>query len=86
MIQKYIGRKSREDKSELVDEVIRMAQASTANTCIIPMQDYLHLVDNKARMNTPSTLGGNWCWRAKSTQITKGIINTIKELTVIYLW
>ena len=82
MIQKYIGRKV-EDKSELVDEVIRMAQASTANTCIIPMQDYLHL-DNKARMNTPSTLGGNWCWRAKSTQITKKLSNTIKELTVIY--
>ena len=82
MIQKYIGRKV-EDKSELVDEVIRMAQASTANTCIIPMQDYLHL-DNKARMNTPSTLGGNWCWRAKSTQITKKLSNTIKEVTVIY--
>ena len=82
MIQKYIGRKV-EDKSELVDEVIRMAQASTANTCIIPMQDYLHL-DNKARMNTPSTLGGNWCWRAKSTQITKKLSNTIKELTVIH--
>ena len=82
MIQKYIGRKV-EDKSELVDEVIRMAQASTANTCIIPIQDYLHL-DNKARMNTPSTLGGNWCWRAKSTQITKKLSNTIKELTVIY--
>ena len=82
MIQKYIGRKV-EDKSELVDEVIRMAQAATANTCIIPMQDYLHL-DNKARMNTPSTLGGNWCWRAKSTQITKKLSNTIKELTVIY--
>ena len=47
------------------------------------MQDYLHL-DNKARMNTPSTLGGNWCWRAKSTQITKKLSNTIKELTVIY--
>ena len=29
MIQKYIGRKV-EDKSELVDEIIRMAQASTA--------------------------------------------------------
>ena len=49
-----------------------MAQASTANTCIIPMQDYLHL-DNKARMNTPSTLGNNWMWRMKSTQITKKV-------------
>ena len=82
MVQKYIGRKT-DDKDELVDEVIRMAQASTANTCIIPLQDYLHL-DNKARMNHPSTLGGNWCWRVKSRQITKKLSATIKELTVLY--
>lgn len=82
MVQKYIGRKT-DDKDELVDEVIRMAQASTANTCIIPLQDYLHL-DNKARMNHPSTLGGNWCWRVKSGQITKKLSATIKELTVLY--
>lgn len=82
MVQKYIGRKT-DDKDELVDEVIRMAQASTANTCIIPLQDYLHL-DNKARMNHPSTLGGNWCWRVKSGQITKKLSGTIKELTVLY--
>ena len=82
MIQKYIGR-TVENKTKLVDEIIRMAQASTANTCIIPMQDYLHL-DNKARMNTPSTLGNNWMWRMKSTQITKKLTNAIKELTVLY--
>ena len=82
MVQKYIGRKI-DDKDELVDEVIRMAQASTANTCIIPLQDYLHL-DNKARMNRPSTLGGNWCWRVKSRQITKKLSATIRELTVLY--
>ena len=82
MIQKYIGR-TVENKTKLVDEIIRMAQASTANTCIIPMQDYLHL-DNKARMNTPSTLGNNWMWRMKSTQITKKLTSAIKELTVLY--
>ena len=82
MIQKYIGR-TVENKTKLVDEIIRMAQASTANTCIIPMQDYLHL-DDKARMNTPSTLGNNWMWRMKSTQITKKLTNAIKELTVLY--
>ena len=82
MIQKYIGRRV-DDKAELVDEIIRLAQASTADTCIIPMQDYLHL-DNKARMNTPSTLGNNWMWRMKSTQITKKLTSAIKELTVLY--
>ena len=82
MVKKYVGRKT-DDKDELVDEVIRMAQASTANTCIIPLQDYLHL-DNDARMNRPSTLGGNWCWRVKSRQITKKLSTTIKEVTVLY--
>lgn len=66
-----------------MDEIIRMAQASTANTCIIPMQDYLCL-DNKSRMNTPSTLGDNWRWRLKSTQLTKRLNNKIKKLTVLY--
>lgn len=82
MIEEYIGRKV-ETKTQLVDEIIRMAQASTANTCIIPMQDYLHL-DNKSRMNTPSTLGDNWRWRLKSTQLTKRLNNKIKKLTVLY--
>lgn len=83
MIQKYIGR-TVENKTKLVDEIIRMAQASTANTCIIPMQDYLHL-DNKARMNTPVyVMEINWMWRMKSTQITKKLTSAIKELTVLY--
>lgn len=36
--------------------------ASKANTVVIPMQDFLDL-PSSARMNTPSTLGGNWTWR-----------------------
>jgi 4-alpha-glucanotransferase len=44
---------------------IRAALASAADTAIIPMQDYLGL-DDRARMNTPATLGGgNWLWRMK---------------------
>ncbi len=35
---------------------------SPANLVIVPMQDLLGL-DNSARMNTPSTVGGNWRWR-----------------------
>ena len=37
MIQKYIGRRV-DDKAELVDEIIRLAQASTADTV-----SYTHL-------------------------------------------
>lgn len=68
MIERYLGRKV-EDKNEMVTEVIRLAQASAANLCIIPMQDYL-ILDNTARMNEPSTLGKNWRWRLLPDQLT----------------
>ena len=44
--------------------LIRLALSSKANLAIIPMQDYLELPNEKARMNTPSTPEGNWVWRA----------------------
>ncbi len=51
---------------DLVKKLVAIAHASVANTCIIPMQDYLCL-DDSARINTPSTVGGrNWKWRMKS--------------------
>lgn len=46
-----------------------MAMASVAAYCIIPMQDFLGL-DDKARMNIPSTLGGNWKWRYKTEDLS----------------
>ena len=37
---------------------------SKAALCVIPMQDHLGL-DNRYRMNKPSTVGENWKWRLK---------------------
>ena len=48
-------------------DFIRLAMMSVAKICIIPMQDYLGL-DNRARMNQPSTVGGNWRWRLQKGQ------------------
>ena len=45
--------------------LIRLALSSKANLAVIPMQDYLELPNEKARMNTPSTPEGNWVWRVK---------------------
>ncbi|MBQ8137745.1 MAG: 4-alpha-glucanotransferase [Clostridia bacterium] len=42
--------------------MILCALHSRADTAIIPMQDMLEL-DEKARMNVPGVLGGNWLWR-----------------------
>jgi 4-alpha-glucanotransferase len=63
---------------------IRCALASVADTAIIPMQDYLGL-DDRARMNTPSTLGGNnWRWRMTSGAATVELAEKILRLTKIY--
>lgn len=42
--------------------MIRLAMSSVADRAIITMQDLLEL-GSEGRMNTPSTLGGNWTWR-----------------------
>lgn len=71
----------KEDKPEM--EFIRAALASVADTAIIPIQDYLGL-GNDARMNMPSTLGGNWMWRLKKGQIQPDLAKKMKDLSALY--
>ncbi|MBP3926467.1 MAG: 4-alpha-glucanotransferase [Clostridium sp.] len=54
-------------QSEVVDKVFRAAYGSVASVAIFQMQDVLKL-DNWARMNTPSQVGGNWRWRMEKDQ------------------
>lgn len=54
-------------REELPYAIIRVLYSSIANVVIVQMQDLLKL-DNKARMNFPSTIGGNWQWRMKKSQ------------------
>ncbi len=63
--------------------IINCAYQSVGNTVIIQMQDFLGL-DNSARINTPSTIGGNWKWRLKKGQITKKLESKIKKITTLY--
>ena len=42
--------------------MIRLAEGSTANLCVVPLQDVLGL-GQEARMNVPSVSDGNWAWR-----------------------
>ena len=64
--KKYIGVKR---TSDICSSLIRTALASVADTAIIPLQDYLEL-GSEARINTPSTLGGNWEWRVAADACT----------------
>ena len=70
-------------KQETVQAMIRAAFASTANLCIIPLQDYLGL-DNRARINQPSTFGKNWKWRARKEQLDTELQERIRRLTELY--
>ena len=63
--------------------LIRSGYASCADTAVFQMQDFLGL-DNRARINTPSTLGGNWCWRLVKGQLNGDLAVKIRDLTELY--
>ena len=71
------------NENEIHWDFICLAMRSVADTCIIPVQDYLGL-DSNTRINTPSTLGMNWTWRMKKDCFSKEIINKINMLTKLY--
>ena len=58
-MMKYLMANSLDDVAE---KMIHALYMSSADTVILQMQDILGK-DNSARMNYPSTLGGNWKWR-----------------------
>lgn len=77
--KKYLNSKD----DDIRESLIISAMSSVADTCILTMQDLIGL-GNDARMNTPSTLGGNWSWRAKPDYITEDIKKMLLDLTEIY--
>jgi len=69
------------DTDSIICSMIERVLASKSRLSIIPMQDYLCL-DSEARINTPSTLGGNWTWRLKKEMVTQELANKIKAAAV----
>ena len=63
--------------------MIKAAMSSVADTCIIPMADFMGL-GSEGRINTPSTLGENWTWRIDGGCINDWLANIIKENTKLY--
>ena len=54
--------------------------SSAAGLVLIQMQDLLGL-GSEARMNTPSTVGGNWQWMMGPYDITEDMVNRLREVT-----
>ena len=67
----------------LNEGVIKSLLACTADTVIITMQDLLCL-GSEARMNTPSTLGGNWQWRMARGAANGELAARLRHLTELY--
>ncbi len=62
---------------------ISLIMRSRARLCIIPMQDWLGLTD-ESRINTPSTLGGNWRWRLRAEQLSEKLCADMLAVTQMY--
>jgi len=62
---------------------ISLIMRSRAKLCIIPMQDWLGL-DDRSRINVPSTVGTNWKWRLLQHELTKPLQEEISKATQLY--
>ncbi len=71
------------EEEGLVAGIIRGAMATACAIAVIPMQDHLNL-GNEARMNTPSTLGGNWRWRMSQNALTEDLARRIHHQTEVF--
>lgn len=83
MALEYMNSKGFETDEEIAWAFIKLALSSVSDMCIIPMSDYLAL-GNEARINHPSTIGGNWVWRMQPKAFSDKLAAKIKAATDIY--
>ncbi|MGB3953877.1 MAG: 4-alpha-glucanotransferase [Brooklawnia sp.] len=63
-------------------DFIIAALTSIADTCIVPMPDYLGL-GAEGRINTPSTNSGNWSWRMHADAFTPALVKRMARLAYL---
>ncbi len=78
-LERYLGYRP----ADTVRALLREAWKSVAAWAIVPMQDLLGL-GSAARMNTPSTLGGNWAWRMAEGAFSPELAQELAELSRLY--
>lgn len=77
--RKYIGAEQTSE-NRLPLEFIKTIMRSQVNLCVVPMQDWLAL-DDRCRMNMPSTVGCNWKWRIKEDAMSDALCKEMRSLT-----
>lgn len=73
--KRYLG----VDGHDFAWDLIRAVWKSVAVFAIAPMQDALGL-GGEARMNFPSTLGGNWQWRMGEADLSGALAERLRDL------
>lgn len=76
-VKNYCGLNTKEG---YVWGMIRVGMQSEAKLFVVQLQDYLNL-DDKARINTPGTVGKNWLWRTKKDSYNAKLANKIYKIT-----
>lgn len=71
------------DEGTYLERMLRMAYASAANMCVIPLQDILGL-GAEHRMNTPGRPDHNWTWRFTWDMADRGRLDMCASLTKVY--
>ena len=81
--KKYVKEYLRIGSGELHWEFINVLWESVADLAIAQMQDILGL-DSSARMNAPSTIGNNWCWRVDPSLFTHKLAYQLRRKNLIF--
>ncbi len=74
-ITEYLGLTHRD---EFHWQLIRLGMLSTADICMIPMQDLLGF-GAEFRMNQPGQAGGNWRWKLNSGQPSPAVLSRLRQ-------
>ncbi len=64
---------------EVCWRLLKIVCKSNNQLVLFPLQDVLGL-DNRARMNTPGTIAGNWIWRAQEEDLDELTVSRLNEL------
>ena len=83
-IRQYMAQYTNRKEYETVPHaMLRTIFASVSFMAIATMQDLLEL-DSAARMNYPSTIGGNWTWRMTAEELNPIVEGELYSLTKTY--
>ena len=82
LVRNYLADQETPDE-DIHWSMIALALRSVADTCIIPVQDYLGY-DNSARINVPGTAEGNWKWRLEPGALTDELSEKVLAMAKRY--